>query len=318
VTTIQAVMQERQEAINDQAANAQNRVERLYDIEIANMPFDDRYDLIHHIQEGILARAPATPPKRPYQPIDESAFKPQMRAIERVSDTLRLSDRYKDFVIDVSRSAALELAENTSEISKLLKWQEYDDITKSIHTVNFMHSLMGHFQSALRSKGASEDFISAVKPVGMKFPVIPPSISEDASVLTFIGGRANFDIKQLPDQYHVDINRSPEAMLDTPGNATEVIAHEYAHIIEATFAFMHAHHAPFIPPQFQRDAALLEAMHRKGGYISSRLHSEYEKQANELVAFEAGKTARHIITGAIHTAQEQAIQPRPQIAALGR
>ncbi|NCO02719.1 MAG: hypothetical protein GW903_00840 [Alphaproteobacteria bacterium] len=289
------------------------------DSDIRGLSFDQRFQLIHSIQKGILADAPDPSPQHPHEPIDENQFKPEMEAIDRVSRSLKLSDFYRNFMVNVSRQAAYELIESTRNTRAILEWKpintgfsaqsnpEAQD-SENFYFLREFHWLFIEFlHQNMQTIGASLDFLYAVVPATIEPVHLKPALLSDGRRSTIVHGIAKTDITSLPNGYKIYANTHPDSMLDTAPNAAELIGHESAHIAEGIFGFTFNHHAGFVHEEFTKDAALIESMHRNKGYISPRLYSAYEKQSVETVAQLTGLVAREVVTNFI---ERQKSKPR--------
>lgn len=276
------------------AAISQAFVEQTPINYISRLPFFDRYELIHHIQQGVLQTHPA-PEDKPHQPIDERKVADKIRAIAKVSDTLRLSDNYTDFIMHVSHNAARNLTNSTAEVRRLMEWSERGN-SERIDFCRDMHTrFMGHLLNGFKFIPAHEAFIQAANPVPIHAFNTEPAMSPNGQYITCPAGFAVTAPLQSPEVAYILVNTHPNGMIRTPEDAIDLIAHESAHIAEGIFASICHHRPEIVPEEFKWDAQLLRAMHTKNGYISSRLPSIYQGQASEYAANAAGEIARDVM-----------------------
>jgi len=179
-----------------------------------------------------------------------------------------------------------------------LNWASLEEEEKLSLVQEFHNTVIRGAKLALDKNNANMGLSHSVRPLIVEGFYDQPTVEEDGYE-TVLNGYASLDHTEWPGVENIKINVHERAGFESAQEAIETIAHESAHIIEGYLAFTFGHHAPFIPQKLRTDAELLYHMYDKEAYIMARIPSAYKNQANEVVAREAGETARNIVCKAM-------------------
>lgn len=265
---------------------------------LRSLSFEERFDYIAKVRNGLYARFPA-PEDDPYQEIEDTEdTRNHIGVLRRITNSISLSSGYEDFIINVTKAAAEDLARNRTYVQQLLDWNNLEEAQRLSLIQTFHGSVIGHAQLALKKLRANDGVVHMVKPLRVTAFTDEPEPLEDGSV-DALGGYASLNHETWPGVNDIAINVHPDAGFDSAAESIETIAHESAHVIEGFLAFTFGHHAPFVPDQLVTDAKLLYHMYEKEAYIIPRLETAYREQTNEVIARTAGETACQIMADAM-------------------
>lgn len=259
--------------------------EEITPSDLQDIPISLRFSGISKLQDSILKRDKA-PINDPYQPVDESKFRDEIRLMTMLAQSIRHTDAYCDFMNACSEYLFTRLLEAKKFIKFIKTWDEIA-LSDQKHTVRL--------REKYHNVAAGKTSRSSIANTDVKFmddPSVDPSVaSRPCRVYGFSYGT----IGGGKDQRKIEVSAHPLGPLTTADKAMKTGHHEKVHDIGLQQGGLYVREDYYALGDLHEDAELWVHLKQQRAIISNRIKRPYREQFHEVLAFEQGDKMQRFI-----------------------
>jgi hypothetical protein len=250
----------------------------MSDDDISTFPLRARFRTIANIRDRVINLSPA-PKYDPQRPVDEDRFPNEIAALIKISETMRHSRAYKQW-LDLCRTyLTIKLYENNMYMGFLKKWDRADVVTKQgVHKI----------RERLHTEAANETFKPIFTNARVTFFTKPKRKDPIPERRTVRNGQFFGNIETRDPKRRVDLNMHIDSTFSNVAKSSGTGHHEKVHDLGFQLGWLYSEGRGEELENQIHDGMLWYALKKEQATISPRIRSAYRAQFHEVVAFSEG------------------------------
>lgn len=246
--------------------------------DIRTFPIRERFKAIAKIKDRVINLSPA-PKNDPRRPVNEEQFADEVSALVKISETMRHSRAYMEW-LDLCRDyLTVRLYEHSMYMSFLKKWDKADVTTRrGVHKI----------QERLHTDAANETFKSIFENARLEFKPSPRRKDPIPARRTIREGSFRGLMESRDPKRRITLNTHSDSSFSDAPKSLGYGYHEKKHDLGFQLGWLISEgHGDELDEQFH-DGNLWFALKKEKAVIPGRIRSAYRAQFHEVVAFAEG------------------------------